>query len=161
MNSLNSFLLNQITSYLPSKDKLNLKLTNKKFNKVVDLSQDYHEWKVKKAKLASNCDHVIVDNNNLFYRIIVIKPLLPNSDYCVTRTITCNIQDVDWKNLKKKSLSPFHFVRDNNMKLYKSLILINDVYYTGNDEVTLTRTSYHVTDGSLEQGFYKIQIPIN
>lgn len=66
MNQLNSTLINYISSYLTLKEKLNLKLCNKKLNQQVDLQEDYHNWKLKRIEhLKLDGDIQIHDNDIL------------------------------------------------------------------------------------------------
>lgn len=118
MDSLNNFLLLQIIDKLSLKEKSNLKKVNKRFNKIIDLSEEHGEWKLKRARSATLMKHNMVSDDNIMAREIVF-------DSDGVRTVTYYAKNVDWMNLYQGCI--YRISCRSNWKLYESLVIHENI----------------------------------
>lgn len=133
MDSLNDFnfpLFQNVVKFLSAKDKLSLKLVNKKFNRRVDLEEEHMKWKLGKAEDAFGFknSHIVIKGDDVFCRRIYFGIPVDGFD-TVTVTTYC-IKNVDWINLKFRS---FYDLPPESWKLYDSLKMEKRTYFSRPD----------------------------
>ena len=148
MQSFNRSIVHNITKYLPTEAKFHLKLTNKRFSSLVDLSDDYERWKLKRATEAFCIKgHVSVKGDDIFMRSIFFDVNIEDED--VVKISIYSVKNVKWLNLKKNSITCI--IDRNNWKLYDSLVIKHENYVTGHGLVTLKKRTVEIINGVLTE----------
>lgn len=129
MQSLNKPLLLNIIQLLPIEDKFHLKLVDRKFNNLIDLTKDHKDWKLNKAEAAIQpMYYVSVFGDNILARLVLITPLENEDDedcpmQVCTRTIS--VKNVNWSKLSRGTV--MKAIRDRkSFDAFESLTYIDD-----------------------------------
>lgn len=144
MDSFNFTLFQNVVKFLSAKDKLSLKLVNKKFNRRIDMKEDYEAWKFAKASAAFGFrnPYIVISGDDLFHRRIYFTR---SDGFDVVTVTTYRVKNVDWANLKERSL--YDIDNSSNWDLYDSMDLEKRSFFSRPGDAYVVKFDTRIVPG--------------